>query len=397
MKTEIKYLALVASFLLSVLPIEAQKTGTSISSMILGEKTDPTEARNALCSGEYEQAVTLYGYLVEKARSNRSAGKGVGGDLLGEYALALALSGQMELALVNADRARLLGAANSDWYSAQVLSLAGEANMAQALPKGFAPTWIPYTVTDYLATLVPAESQINFVVQPSDLRRFIALQNSGQITQALSLMGALLAAYHDVPAVQGCYSDLCEQLGNYDLAAQHLRKAIALMPVTDPERPLAEQHARQLDTQLNRQPQPMNWIARNQVRFIWYFGGSVAKKLYAVNTRFGLYARQHWSASANLGANIADENVTGNVGLSGYYTLNFFVLGAGLTYQFGKNINNLSFSPSVGLTFLNASQTSSFDVTIGAHVPFVGSGKTSVFLSIGKTFYFDFNPKFKKQ
>ena len=86
-----------------------------------------------------------------------------------------------------------------------------------------------------------------------------------------------------------------------------------------------------------------------------------------------------------------NDETMGNIGLSAYKAFGVFVVGLGVNQQFAKEANVFSLAPSVGLSFLNKSQTSSFDVTLNGYVPFSSDQEFSYSISVGKTIYFDLN------
>lgn len=373
----------------------AQSVGDLVKGTFRYQETDVTQARESFRAGRYDEAAARYEACIAHAQANRSPSHGVDGNMVGEYAVVLALQGKHELALLNADRARGLGATWGDWYGQQVLKIAGCDDVAQAFSQPATPTWLIAKEVSELESRYSQVVKLEQVVTRSDLRRFYVLQSSGQTVQALALMDALMKTYPDVAVLHSSYSDLCEQMGNARLAASELNTAVSLMDANDPGRTAANEHLRELQLIQNKASEKLSWLQKQEARFIWYVGGTVAKKSYSLNTRLGLYTKNHSSYSINVGASLIDKKFGGNIGLSYYYTFHKLVLGSGLTYQFSKDSHVVSFSPSIGLTFLNASQTSSFDITLGAHFPFTGGGKTSLFLSLGKTFYFDVNLKKK--
>ena len=373
----------------------AQSVGDMIKGTFKYQETDVTQARESFRAGRYDEAVARYESCIAHAQANRSPSHGVDGNMVGEYSMVLALQGKHELALLNADRARALGATWGDWYGQQVLKIAGCDKVASAFSQPTTPAWLIEKEISALESNYSHVPKLEQVVTRSDLRRFYALQSSGQTVQALALMDALMKTYPDVAVLHSSYSDLCEQMGNARLAASELQTAVSLMDANDPSRTVVNEHLRELQLSQNKAPEKLSWLQKQEARFIWYVGGTVAKKSYSLNTRLGLYTKDHSSYSINLGASLIDKKFGGNIGLSYFYTLNKLVFGSGLTYQFSKDSHVVSYSPSIGLTFLNASQTSSFDIMLGAHIPFTGGGKTNIYLSLGKTFYFDVN--FKKK
>ena len=132
-------------------------------------------------------------------------------------------------------------------------------------------------------------------------------------------------------------------------------------------------------------------LGLNPPKLMTYVGASAAKDMYSLNGRMGLYTSNKFSASLNLGLNYASEEFSGNIGISGYKAWGIFVGGLGLTDMFSKESNTLSLTPSIGLSFLNKSQTSSFDIMVNGYIPFSSEQKFTYSISIGKTFYFDLN------
>ena len=113
--------------------------------------------------------------------------------------------------------------------------------------------------------------------------------------------------------------------------------------------------------------------------------------MYSLNGRMGVYTSNKFSASLNVGLNYANEKFYGSIGISGYKTWGIFVGGLGITDMFGKDSNTFSLTPSVGLSFLNKKQNSSFDIMVNGYIPFSSEQKFSYSISIGKTIYFDLN------
>ena len=138
-----------------------------------------------------------------------------------------------------------------------------------------------------------------------------------------------------------------------------------------------------------------SWMKRllgmNPPKMMAYVGASVAKNIYSLNGRIGLYTSNRFSASLNMGLNYASEAFSGSVGLSAYKTWGIFVGGLGVTDVFSKDSNTLNLTPSVGLSFLNKNQTSSFDIMVNGYIPFFSDQKFSYSVSVGKTIYFDLN------
>lgn len=129
----------------------------------------------------------------------------------------------------------------------------------------------------------------------------------------------------------------------------------------------------------------------NPPKMMTYVGAGIAKDMYSLNGRMGVYTSNKFSASLNIGLNYASEQFSGSIGVSAYKAWGVFVGGLGVTEMFSKEQNTFSLTPSIGLSFLNKSQTSSFDVMVNGYIPFSSDQKFSYSISVGKTIYFDLN------
>ena len=126
-----------------------------------------------------------------------------------------------------------------------------------------------------------------------------------------------------------------------------------------------------------------------------YIGASAAKDFYSLNGRMGLYTSNKFSASLNVGLNYASEQFSGSLGLSAYKAWGIFFAGLGISDVFSKDNDTFSITPSIGITLMNKTQTSSLDIMLSGYIPLSKDGKFSYSISIGKTIYFDFNKLFK--
>ncbi len=211
----------------------------------------------------------------------------------------------------------------------------------------------------------------------------------------MALFEELAAIYPDTYIIYVDYSTVWESLGYYAYAAHLLQKGIDKMPKEEIEnKEIFQNHLTKVN-QMKAGFENASWLKRllgmNPPKMMLYVGASAAKDLYALNGRWGLYTSNKFSASLNVGANYASDQFSGSVGVSAYKAWGIFVGGLGIADQFGKDTNVLSLTPSIGLTFLNKSQTSSFDITLSGYVPFSSDQKFSYSISIGKTIYFDLN------
>ena len=366
-----------------------QDTGTTGSNGFEGRR------RTLFESGQTGQLIDLYAQRLRQMQDDRNAGTGVSGELLAEYAYALALHHDFEAALMHMDRARAVGTNNGDFYAAQVLTLMGYTDAAQQLMKeAKAPAWID-GIYQRLNKTHSTMMSINGDSPETALKRANKLAAKRQTIQAIALFEELAATYPNTDIVYIDYSTVWESLGHADYAVQLLQKGIDLMPKDQEEqRQIVQNHLNKVNIQRMRKdnaPWLKKLLGLNPPKLMTYVGASAAQDSYSLNGRAGIYTSNKFSASLNVGLNYASDQFSGSIGLSGYKAWGVFVGGLGITDMFGKDLNVLSLNPSVGLSFLDKSQTSSFDVTLNGYIPFSSDQKFSYGISIGKTIYFDFN------
>ena len=191
--------------------------------------------------GDVDKAVIYYAQAVDKAKENRSAGKGVNGNLLAEYAYALALHHDFEAALMNIDRAMTLEASNGLFFAGQILTLMGHGTAAFQLT-GISPqqhvevpkysNWID-GIYQNLTPKYSTKASIIRANPQETLKRASALAERGQTVQAIVLFEELMEQYPDAYIVPASYSTLWEKRGNKVYAASLLKKSIGMMDARD--------------------------------------------------------------------------------------------------------------------------------------------------------------------
>jgi len=374
----------------------AQTTENKIMSQ-LGLTDPPTiiEAHSNIKQNNIDIALVLYSQAADYAQFQRNAGHGVNGDLLAEYSYALALHHDFEAALINIDRARMVGTKFGDFYAAQILTLMGYTDAAQQLMKqAKVPEWIN-GVYQELKGKYKTTASINRDAPKTALKRANKLSANRQSIQAMALFEELKALYDSTYIVYVDYSTVWESLGHYAYAAQLLQKGIDLMPQEQNDnKQIFLNHLTKVN-QMQESFENASWMKRllgmNPPKLMTYVGATAAKDMYSLNGRMGVYTSNKFSASINVGVNYASEELSGSIGLSGYKAWGIFVGGLGITDMFGKDTNIFSLTPSIGLSFLDKSQTSSLDIMVNGYIPFSSEQKFSYSISIGKTIYFDLN------
>lgn len=377
------------------------KIWDSLSKPFVQEKTRGNqEALSLLKSGKIPESVIAYSQAIESAKQNRTAGSGVDGDLLGEYAYALALNHDFEAALVNIDRCRALAGSHQDFYTAQVFAVMGFTAAAEAIGQN---ATIPSKLSDSYQNLTQTfatKAHISGLSPGISLKRANELAGKGQTAQAIALLEELIAGYPNEPIVYISASTAWESLKQYVRASSLMEKGINLTSHSNNniER-IAIYSTRLNDLKKASMLTTRNsWLNNNifgdqPPRLMAYGGVTLANGLFSLNARLGLHTTKLYSMSLNTGLSVSGGQLSGNIGISGYKTWNIFVVGLGVNDQFSKESNVFSFAPSVGLSFPDKSGKSSFDILLGCYLPFSSNSSFSYSLSIGKTVYFDLNKK----
>lgn len=386
---------IVCMLVVSICHIHAQSIGEKLV-MVTGENNIAlwNDAQIHIKKDQLFEAIRLYGIAVEGCQKNRTSGSGVSGELLAEYSYVLALHHDFEAALMNIDRARMVGTKYGDFYAAQVLTVMGYTEASQQLMKqAKVPDWISGTYQG-LNDKYKTTASINRDAPETALKRANKLAANRQTIQAMALFEELAAIYPNTYIIYVDYSTVWESLGSYAYAAELLQKGIGLMDDKDENRHIFENHLAKVNEKKGRF-ENASWLKRllgmNPPKMMTYVGAGIAKDMYSLNGRMGVYTSNKFSASLNVGLNYASEQFSGSIGVSAYKAWGVFVGGLGVTDMFSKEQNTFSLTPSVGLSLLNKSQTSSFDVMVNGYIPFSSDQKFSYSISVGKTIYFDLN------
>lgn len=379
---------------------------TSVFSQSIGEiigvvkptVSDVERAHVLIKNEEIGEALDYDVNILRQIQNDRNVGSGVNGTFLAEYSYVLALHHDFEAALMNIDRARMVGTKFGDFYSAQVLTLMGYKDAAQQLMKqAKVPEWIN-GIYQGLNEKYKTTASIIRDAPETALKRANKLAANRQTIQAMALFEELVKLYPEdkIPyIILVDYSTVWESLGHYAYAAYLLQKGIDLMPQEQNDnKQIFLNHLTKVNT-MNASFENASWLKRllgvNPPKLMTYVGASAAKDMYSLNGRMGLYTSNKFSASLNVGLNYASEEFSVSIGVSGYKAWGIFVGGLGITDMFDKKSNTLSLTPSVGLSFLNKGQTSSFDIMVNGYIPFSKEQKFTYSISIGKTIYFDLN------
>lgn len=346
------------------------------------QKAKLEEARNAVINEQFTKAIELYAELIKEDASV----KNTNGDMLAEYAYALALSHNFDFALAYIDKARMSKSKYANFYTRQILNIMGFPSIASKFPITNAPEWL---IAEYksLNSTYSKKNTDETLVSRTELDRAYELLSQKQYIRSIVILNKLEKSYPDAYIVSVVNSFAWECVGNYDQAALRLEKAIQMMGDKEPteQKDAYVQHLNELKS--NKRTPVFESIEKFSPRFCTYFGTYVAKGIFSLNGRVGLYTNSLFSTSLNVSVNRANKQFSYNVGVSAYKTWRIFMGGLGISYLFGNEKGSFNLSPCVGLTFLNEKKTSSWDVMFNCYVPFSSDGQFSYGITIGKTIY----------
>jgi len=365
------------------------------------KKQNFEEPRGLLSGGKINKAIIEYDKLVNENIGNTT--------LMMEYAYALALGGLYENALMYLDRAILLGA-NKDvyFYSAQVLTLMGYDTLAAEFwtNASFAvePQWITFDYTSWQQKYAQKERRSIGDRDSHDsivFRRANALAARGMFLQSIVLFQELVDDYPNEFFSYIGYSTVLENVGMYNAAAKKLHIGIMMMKVqklvnNDPTLNEAisvfEDYLLELEKKTDRNllSVPVSMPGFSQT-FMVYGGGMIAKSYIAVNARAGFYLTNSVSAALNLGIAGSSGNTYFNLGLSGYTRWKIFIVGAGLSGQFGNNNSSFGLQTTAGFsipTGKRKQKQKTLDILFDVTLPFAEDAKKMFGISIGQTQYF---------
>lgn len=397
-----RVLVIIAIFVLPVLS-RAQMTDTlELTGFPVNVSLE--DARNEVLNGCIDRAVLLYKAVLVQEQEKRTFQKGVGGDLLGEYAYALALCHNFDYALINIDRARQLGGKHWNFYSAQVLKLMRMDSLARKFDYSFAPPWISVQYKD-LTTNNAITVRKWETLDRQMIKTAYELAQKQQYVQALVILYQLEEDYPNAYIIPSISSQVWEKIGKYDMAETKLRQAIKLMDLTDnvKDKQRYEGHLAELE----EKKMNINNTSNRHIGTLSYVGLSFFNERFSYEVRQGVYEKfedyrinkisrsLNYSNTYILGQN-TNKVKTYSLGYSEYRTIGYFVWGWGGILDLIIIDKDYSFSYSsslsAGLSFPSKNHSFSFDVMFNLNVnkAFVENSKFNFnySLSIGQTFYF---------
>lgn len=359
--------------------------------------SDRQQCREWILGGSFDEAVGGYAALIEVEKAARNEVFGVDEDLLAEYAYALALAGYYDGAVVNIDRARLLGKKDTDFYTAQILSLMNYQELADMFwtteHSQAAPAWLA-SFYKSLAEKHKGTPVIGGSDPDAAFRRANELASRKQYVQSVVIYQELADNYPDNSVIHVGYSTVLENMKKLSPAAKELKKGIDLLA---PEQASASAAFNAHLTSLNNQISALNsktWAERMLDKYepstILYAGGAAGADVFSLTGRLGFYTNTKTSGSINIGYSYASSVHAFNIGVSAYQTMGRLVFGLGINEAISSSDNVFSITPAVGITFLNKTKDASYDILLNYMIPVKSGYPTTLVVSFGRTFYFSY-------
>ena len=359
---------------------------------------DRRQCRDLILSGSFDEAVRGYAALVESARAARDEIAGVDEELLAEYAYSLALAGYFDGAVVNIDRARLLGKTHTDFYTAQILSLMSYPELAAEFwtESQEAPSWIAGAykslVDKYKSTPVINGSDLE-----TSFRKANMLASRRQFVQSVVIYQELADNYPGNAAVHVGYSTVLEKMNRLPAAARELQKGISGL---SPEQTAASEafnaHLVSLNAQI-KASDSKSWFDRLMDEYepstMLYAGGAAGTDVFSLSGRLGFYTNNNISGSLNIGYAYAGSNHSFNIGVAAYQTIGRIIYGLGINESISSSDSIFSITPAVGLSFMNKEKNASYDILLNLMMPLKQGYPTNTLISFGRTFYFSYKGK----
>lgn len=386
-----KLITLITALVIST-GVNAQTLKSVIGNMVTNESVTVENARRALISEDFGKALYLYQTIIASQQANRSQGSQVNNEIMAEYAYTLALTGAQQPALINIDLALNLiqPSATVYYYVGCILDVIGFEAIAQPYIKiGKSPKW-----------MLGRDEQLN------DKYRSPVLLSIERTDRALEHITTCLTEERNIEAI--CYatrltqldpdsqaawllqSAAFEKIGCYTFALDSFKKGMSIGDNTD--KPGVESQWEYLTKKSQKKGNSVNvW----QPGFMVYGGLSCSNKTTYITGRYGIYSGP-LSLSANMSLGIPMHGKCSYyAGVSCFYNIGKLFTGLGFGLDCIGASATCTFSPTVGLSFINAKRTSSFDISVAWSIPCQSGMKSSLDISIGKTFYFNSNGKSK--
>lgn len=374
--------------------------GQSLSS-ILGKATMNLEsqsckdmtienARQAIVNENFNDAIYIYANIIAYQKQNRTQGNRVSPDILAEYAYALALAGAQQSAWVNTDLSLNLKfpSTNTSYLIGCIFSLTGLEKFAEPYIKyGKQPEWLN-DKGQYLLDKYHSRNLLSIPQYQNAVTQILQCISDSRFIEALAYSSRLTELYPNLSSSWLLQSSVLQKMNFNIYALQSYQQGIALNECGS-----LPGMTEQLASLQKKADKKGNVMREYQIRAMVYGGLSYANRTTSITGRGGIYEGP-FSFSANLSIGIPKSgDVSSNIGMSLYYNYGRTFMGFGLSENIVGSTTTLTISPTVGLSFLNASRSSSIDVSLSWNIPCRKGMSSTLGISIGKTFYFNINGK----
>lgn len=352
-------------------------------------------ARNAIVNENFDDAIYIYNIIITNQKQQRTLGNRVNPDILAEYAYVLALAGAQQSAWINADLSQNLQSPSGYtlYLIGSILKLTGLEYFAYPyMEHTKQPNWLngkgQYFLEKYnCRNLLSVPKYQDAVTQ---ITKFLS---DSRFIEALAYSSRLTELYPNLPSSWLLQSSVLQKMGFYTYALQSYQKGISLNGNGS-----MSGMTEQLASLQKKSDKSGNEISVYQIRNMIYGGLSYVNKTTSITGRWGVYSGPI-SCSATFSVGIPDGGDVGDVsincGMSCYYNYGCIFMGLGVSDNFVGSTDTITISPTIGLSFINSSRSSSIDVSLSWNIPCRKGMSSSLGISIGKTFYFNFNGKGK--
>jgi tetratricopeptide (TPR) repeat protein len=357
------------------------------------------KARDLILAENINEAIASYAQLILKDSTNAT--------LLAEDAYALALGGIYEAALLRLDRSWSIQANSADvnYLTGQVFALMGYKDITDEIwkpsEKYNTPAWVAskaQMLLDKYKSVKPVVSIKNREELLSGFKLANELAAKNLYFQAIALFSQITYLYPNEYVPYIGYSITMEKTGALGKSAQTMEKAISLIGNNgqdmEKKQSLEQRLAyiRQKMTLLpagslpglNQMIMPIGEIPQMMA----YVGIMTSPSYTNLNSRIGYFLTGSSNASLDFGFTNSDGIKSTSLGLSVYERSKFFVSGVGFQLASAGGSTAFNLKLSVGLSIMNRSRTSSFDLFLDGYSGVKKGSLTTFGLSIGKGIYF---------
>ena len=349
-------------------------------------------ARGTLMAGDLNQSVELYCEAVNRQQQKRLQGRQVSEELLGEYAYALALAQIQEEALKTIDLAINISSLKPvpEFYIYSVLYLTGYKEIADVLADADidrwckkAPKWLNGKGCE-INEKYAAQSAISINDKTNGIKTIRNLISNNRKIEALAYSTSFMEQYPEDQLGYLLASSAWENVKCYTQAYATFEKGYAL---SEKEyKSLTKEAMTSQYEYLQKQSRKYGNKKSFSIPILTYIYGGIGygNKSFTVQARYGV-SQGPFSASFDASYSIPNKGKSSySVGVTGYYRWWKMMTGLGLALY----DKSFAITPSIGMSFLNSSGTSSLDLMLTSYFPIGGSASCGLTFTIGKTFYF---------